>query len=133
LEADTGIPIVDACMTELISTGYLGHKGRVLVANYLIHELKVNWLIGAEFFESLLLDYDPCSNYGNWNQVAGVSADGTKDKITSFHSQEKRLDPDGSYVERWLSQDPPATKQRLTLEKGQRSLSQAQRITTHKG
>lgn len=105
LEADTGIPIIDACMTELVSTGYLGHKGRVLVANYLIHELKVNWQIGAEFFESLLLDYDPCSNYGNWNQVAGVSADSTKDKITSFHSQEKRLDPDGSYVDRWLSQD----------------------------
>jgi len=105
LHAETGVPIVDACLTELTSTGHLSHKGRVLVGCYLVHELQVNWQIGAEFFESLLLDYDPCSNYGNWNQLAGVGADPARDKIASISHQEKRLDPDGLYVERWLSKD----------------------------
>jgi deoxyribodipyrimidine photo-lyase len=103
LEAKTGVPIIDACMSQLRLTGYVEHKGRVLLANYLVHEMGVNWLIGAELFESLLLDYDPCSNYGNWNHIAGVGVDTTREKVISFASQEKKLDPDGSYTERWLS------------------------------
>lgn len=103
LEGKTGVPIVDACMTELKLTGYLSHRGRVLVANYLVNEIGANWLIGAEYFESMLLDYDPCSNYGNWNHVAGVGVDYTKEKVTSFSNQEKIMDPDGSYVDHWLS------------------------------
>lgn len=105
LNAQTGVPIVDACLTELILTGYLSHRGRILVANHLVNELKSNWLIGAEYFESLLLDYDPCSNYGNWNHVAGVGVDQTKDKIHSFSNQEKLMDPNGTYVEYWLSKN----------------------------
>ncbi|MBK8504445.1 MAG: DASH family cryptochrome [Saprospiraceae bacterium] len=103
LEGKTGVPIIDACMSQLRLTGYLEHKGRVLLANFLVREMEVNWIIGAELFESLLLDYDPCSNYGNWNHVAGVGVDTTHEKVISFAHQEKKLDPDGSYSEKWLS------------------------------
>jgi deoxyribodipyrimidine photo-lyase len=90
-------------MSQLKLTGYLEHKGRILLANYLVHEIEANWLIGAELFESLLLDYDPCSNYGNWNHVAGVGVDTTREKVISFAHQERKLDPDGSYIAKWLS------------------------------
>ena len=103
LSAQTGVDIVDACMQQLIQTGYLAHKGRSLVAQYLVNELNINWQIGAEFFESLLLDYDPCSNYGNWNQVAGVSPNGHRDRPLSIAGLTRLIDPDGSYVQRWLS------------------------------
>ncbi|NND34002.1 MAG: DASH family cryptochrome [Saprospiraceae bacterium] len=102
LQGQTGIDIIDACMSQLTRTGYLAHRGRILVASYLVNDLNVNWQIGAEFFESLLLDYDPCSNYGNWNYIAGVGPDGYKERQLNIDNQQQKLDPDGTYVQRWL-------------------------------
>src|SRR3546814_14330530 len=62
----TGHPIVDSSMKELNETGYITNHQRIIVATYLIHQLKVNWLKGAAWFEEKLLDYGPASNYGNW-------------------------------------------------------------------
>jgi deoxyribodipyrimidine photo-lyase len=49
----------------------MSNRGRQNVASYLIHDLHVDWRIGAAHFEELLLDHDVCSNYGNWNAAAG--------------------------------------------------------------
>ena len=69
---ETGERLVDANMHQLNETGYLSQRGRVIVAKYLINKLKLNWIKGAEYFESMLVDYDPCSNYGNWGHLANV-------------------------------------------------------------
>jgi len=74
-EGRTGVPFVDAAMIELNKTGYISNRSRQNVASFLVNDLKVNWQIGAEYFESLLIDYDPCSNWCNWNYVAGVGND----------------------------------------------------------
>lgn len=100
-EGKTGMPLIDANMRELAATGWISGKGRQLVAHYLIKELKVNWQMGAEWFESLLLDYDPCSNWGNWNLAAGVSSDNKEDRTINLLSQMKTLDPKGEYVKKW--------------------------------
>ncbi|MGV3763778.1 DASH family cryptochrome [Parapedobacter sp.] len=68
----TGHPIVDSSMKELNETGHINHHQRVIVATYLIHQLKVDWLKGAAWFEEKLLDYGPASNYGSWAHAAGV-------------------------------------------------------------
>ena len=47
----------------------MSNRGRQNVANYLTKELKIDWRIGAEYFEALLIDYDVHSNYGNWLYV----------------------------------------------------------------
>ncbi|KAG8738444.1 hypothetical protein FRC12_016758, partial [Ceratobasidium sp. 428] len=65
-EGRTGVPFIDACMRELTLTGYMSNRGRQNVASYLTKDLYFDWRIGAEFFESFLLDHDPSSNYGNW-------------------------------------------------------------------
>jgi len=104
IDGNTGIPFIDANMRELASTGYMSNRGRQNVASFFINDLKQNWLIGAEYFESCLIDYDPCSNYGNWNYLAGVGSDPRQDRYFNTLSQAKRYDPDGSYVKHWIPQ-----------------------------
>ncbi|MEZ8814931.1 DASH family cryptochrome [Vibrio cyclitrophicus] len=68
---NTGYPIVDACMRQLNTTGYVSNRGRQLAASCLIYELGVDWRNGAAYFESQLVDYDVASNWGNWAYIAG--------------------------------------------------------------
>ncbi|KAH7428717.1 hypothetical protein KP509_09G014300 [Ceratopteris richardii] len=60
--------------------------------------------MGAEWFESLLLDYDPCSNYGNWTYGAGVGNDPQEDRYFSIPKQAQNYDPDGDYLAHWIPQ-----------------------------
>lgn len=99
---ETGIPFIDANMRELNATGFMSNRGRQLVASFLTKDLFVNWQMGAEYFESLLIDYDVCSNYGNWNYVAGVGNDPREDRYFNILKQAKNYDPDGQYVRTWL-------------------------------
>eukprot|EP01065_Artemidia_motanka_P009492 TRINITY_DN14859_c0_g1_i2.p1 TRINITY_DN14859_c0_g1~~TRINITY_DN14859_c0_g1_i2.p1 ORF type:complete len:317 (+),score=34.22 TRINITY_DN14859_c0_g1_i2:465-1415(+) len=68
----TGIPIVDAGMRELAQTGYCGNLARQIVAAYLVHDLGVDWAVGAAHFEACLVDYDPCINWCQWARTAGI-------------------------------------------------------------
>lgn len=99
---ETGIPIVDANMRELNRTGFMSNRGRQITASFLVRDLEINWQMGAEYFESLLVDYDPCSNWGNWNYLAGVGNDPREDRAFNMISQARKYDPDGEYVRHWL-------------------------------
>lgn len=98
----TGVPFIDANMRELKLTGFMSNRGRQNVASFLVHDLKVNWQMGAEYFESVLVDYDTASNWGNWNYIAGVGNDPREDRYFNILSQARRYDPHGDYVKRWL-------------------------------
>jgi len=100
-EGRTGVPFIDANMRELNATGWMSNRGRQNVASFLVRDLKVNWQMGAEYFESLLLDYDPCSNWGNWNYVAGVGSDPREDRYFNILTQARNYDPNGDYVRIW--------------------------------
>lgn len=102
IEGRTGVPFVDANMLELKHTGFMSNRGRQNVASYLVKDLRVNWQMGAEYFESVLIDYDVCSNWGNWNYVAGVGSDPREDRYFNMETQAKRYDPNGDYVRHWL-------------------------------
>jgi deoxyribodipyrimidine photo-lyase len=98
----TGIPFIDANMRELNATGFMSNRGRQNVASFLINDLKLNWLMGAEYFESLLIDYDPCSNYGNWNYLAGIGNDPREDRYFNINTQVKKYDENGIFTKHWL-------------------------------
>ena len=102
LEGKTGQPFIDANMRELKLTGYLSSKGRQNVASYLVNDLQVNWQMGAEYFESMLIDYDVSSNWGNWNHIAGVGSDTREMAEVNILHQAKRFDPQGDYVRQWI-------------------------------
>lgn len=101
-EGRTGVPLIDANMREINATGFMSNRGRQNVASFLVKDLGVNWIMGAEYFESLLLDYDPCSNYGNWNYVAGVGSDPRENRYFNPLSQSRKYDSAGKYVRHWL-------------------------------
>ncbi|MFH7245666.1 MAG: DASH family cryptochrome [Spirulina sp.] len=108
----TGFPLVDANMRELAATGFMSNRGRQNVASFLTKNLGIDWLMGAEWFESQLIDYDVCSNYGNWNYTAGVGNDARGFRYFNIPKQSKDYDADGTYVKHWLPelQAIPAAK-----------------------
>lgn len=101
-EGRTGYPLVDANMKELSATGFMSNRGRQIVCSFLVRDMGIDWRMGAEWFETCLLDYDPCSNYGNWTYGAGVGNDPREDRYFSIPKQAQVYDPDGEYVAYWL-------------------------------
>jgi deoxyribodipyrimidine photo-lyase len=101
-EGKTGYPLVDANMRELAATGFISNRGRQNVASFLTKNLGINWQMGAEWFESLLIDYDVCSNYGNWNYTAGVGNDARGFRYFNIPKQSRDYDPNGEYLRYWL-------------------------------
>jgi deoxyribodipyrimidine photo-lyase len=102
-EGRTGFPIVDAGMRQLLATGFMHNRARMVVASFLIKDLRVDWRWGERFFASRLVDYDPCSNSGGWQWCAGVGAD-AQPFVRVFNPwlQAKKYDPDCKYVRRWV-------------------------------
>lgn len=100
-KAETGIPFIDANMRELNLSGFMSNRGRQNVASFLSKELQIDWRMGAEYFESMLIDYDVASNYGNWMYVSGVGND-SRDRYFNIISQAKRYDAKGEYVKHWM-------------------------------
>lgn len=94
---------VDANMVELLDTGFMSNRGRQNVASYLVHDLKLDWRLGALWFEQRLIDYDVYSNYGNWQYVAGVGTDPRPDRYFNTNTQAERYDTAGKYRKYWLS------------------------------
>lgn len=108
----TGFPLIDANMRELAATGFMSNRGRQNVASFLTKNLGINWQMGAEWFESLLIDYDVCSNWGNWNYTAGVGNDARGFRYFNIQKQSKDYDSQGKYVKHWLPElaSLPASK-----------------------
>ncbi|CAI5481056.1 unnamed protein product [Closterium sp. Yama58-4] len=101
-EGRTGYPLVDANMRELAATGFMSNRGRQIVCSFLVRDMGMDWRMGAEWFESLLLDHDPASNYGNWTYGAGVGNDPREDRYFSIPKQASTYDPNGDYVAHWI-------------------------------
>lgn len=97
----TGQPLVDAGMRELAATGWLSNRMRQIVASYLIHDLGGDWRAGAAWFEHNLIDFDPCSNQGNWAYIAGRGTDPRGGRRFNVDKQTQDHDPHGHYRRLW--------------------------------
>lgn len=109
---ETGVPLIDANMKELLATGFMSNRGRQNVASFLVKDLQIDWRWGASWFESQLLDYDVCSNWGNWLYVAGVGNDPRENRYFNILKQATNYDSEGKYVKHWLPalENVPADK-----------------------
>ena len=103
-EGRTGVPFVDANMRELKHTGWMSNRGRQNVASFLIKDLGIDWRMGAEWFESQLLDHDVCSNYGNWNYAAGIGNDPRENRKFNMVKQGLDYDGQGEFVRLWVEE-----------------------------
>ena len=103
INGETQDDFVNANMIELKETGWMSNRGRQNVASYFAKELKLDWRIGAAYFEAMLLDYDVHSNYGNWMYVSGVGND-PRDRKFNTQLQAERYDSNHSFRKLWLQQ-----------------------------
>ncbi len=101
-QGQTGYPLVDAGMRELIATGYLSNRSRQIVASFACNALGLDWRLGAAWFESQLLDYDMASNWGNWQYLAGVGQDAREFRVFSLSKQAQNYDPKGKFQRHWV-------------------------------
>jgi len=98
----TGFGIVDAGMRQLWASGWMHNRVRMIVASFLVKDLRISWLEGARWFWDTLVDADLASNTLGWQWAAGCGADAAPYfRIFNPDSQEAKFDPDGRYVRRW--------------------------------
>lgn len=106
-EGKTGYDLVDACMVQLNTTGFMHNRGRMIVANFLTKILMVDWRLGEKYFATKLTDYDPHNNNGGWQWSAGTGCDAQPYyRIFSVDAQRAKYDPDYEYIIKYLGKDP---------------------------
>ncbi len=99
----TGYPIVDAGMRQLLATGWMHNRVRMLVASFLVKDLHLPWQWGARHFMRHLVDGDLASNSHGWQWAAGTGTDAAPYfRVFNPTTQAHRFDPDGDYVRRWV-------------------------------
>ena len=97
----TNLPLVDAGMNELVTSGYTSNRIRQNMASVLTKDLNLDWRLGAEFFQLSLEDFCVAANYGNWAYFGGVGGD-PKNRHFRTVSQALKYDTDGKYVRKWI-------------------------------
>lgn len=102
IDGNTGSDFIDANMTEIKLTGFMSNRGRQNVASYLCNDLKLDWRSGAAYFEQQLIDYDVCSNWGNWAYLAGVGNDPRGNRCFNIEKQAQDYDKSKEYRKLWL-------------------------------
>ncbi|MCF8361692.1 MAG: DNA photolyase family protein [Prolixibacteraceae bacterium] len=101
----TGFPIVDAGMRELVNTGYMHNRVRMIVAAFLTKDLHIDWRWGERFFANHLTDYDPAVNNGNWQWGASTGCDAQPYfRIFNPWRQQHRFDPECKYIKKWAAE-----------------------------
>ncbi|MBU87152.1 MAG: deoxyribodipyrimidine photolyase [Flavobacteriaceae bacterium] len=100
---NTGYALVDAGMRELNKTGFMHNRVRMLVGSFLCKHLLIDWRWGEAYFREKLFDYEPASNIGNWQWVAGCGVDAAPYfRIFNPHEQIKKFDKNFIYIKRWV-------------------------------
>jgi len=99
----TGFPVVDACMRQLNNSGYMHNRGRMIVANFLVKTLLIDWRLGEQYFAQKLTDYDPASNNGNWQGISGTGVD-MKPYFRDMNPwiQSAKFDADTEFIKHWV-------------------------------
>jgi deoxyribodipyrimidine photo-lyase len=99
----TGYPMVDAGMRQLLATGWMHNRVRMIVASFLIKDLHLEWQRGAAWFEECLTDFDPASNAHGWQWTAGCGTDASPYyRVFNPILQGYKFDPRGNYVRKYV-------------------------------
>ena len=101
----TGYPIVDACMRQLNTTGYMHNRGRMIVSNFLIKNLWIDWRWGERYFATQLVDYNISANNGGWQWSSGGGTDAQPYfRIFNAWTQAKKFDKDCTFIKTWVKE-----------------------------
>jgi deoxyribodipyrimidine photo-lyase len=102
INGTTNSDFINANMLELKQTGFMSNRGRQNVASFFCNELNLDWQFGAAYFEEQLIDYDVCSNWGNWAYLAGVGNDPREHRYFNIEKQANDYDKNKFFRGLWL-------------------------------
>jgi deoxyribodipyrimidine photo-lyase len=101
--AQTGYPIIDAAVRQLLQEGWMHNRTRMIVASFFTKNLWLNWRLGEEFFSQYLMDYELSSNVGGWQWSASTGTDSQPYfRMFNPYLQSKRFDKEGVYIRKYL-------------------------------
>jgi deoxyribodipyrimidine photo-lyase len=104
-EGRTGYPLVDAAMLQLVQTGYMHNRLRMVSASFLVKDLGLDWRWGERWFAQHLNDFDLAANNGGWQWAASTGTDAQPwFRIFNPVAQSQRFDPQGRFIRRYLPQ-----------------------------
>jgi deoxyribodipyrimidine photo-lyase len=112
-QGQTGFPIVDAGMRQLLATGFMHNRVRMITAMFLTKDLHQDWRAGEQWFMQRLLDGEIASNNGGWQWSAGTGTDAAPYfRIQNPWTQSERFDPQSAYIKHWVPElrDVPAVR-----------------------
>jgi deoxyribodipyrimidine photo-lyase len=90
-------------MRQLAATGWMHPRVRAIAASFLCFDLGVDWRVGRDTWERLLVEDEPALATGNWQWVAGVGADlAAYPRIYNPRKAARRFDPSAEYIRRWI-------------------------------
>jgi deoxyribodipyrimidine photo-lyase len=101
----TGYPIVDAAMRQLLQSGWMHNRTRMIAASFLVKDLLIDWRWGERWFMQQLIDGDPASNNGGWQWTAGTGTDAAPYfRVFNPVLQSQNFDLHGEYIRRWVQE-----------------------------
>jgi len=112
ISAQTGYPLIDAAVMELLTTGLMHNRARMVVGSFFTKHLMLPWQKGEAFFAKYLLDYDASANILSWQWCAGTGIDPQPYfRIFNPYAQSLKFDREADYIKRFLPQlhDIPAS------------------------
>ena len=99
----TGYPIIDACMRQMNTTGYMHNRGRMIVSSFLVKNLWIDWRLGEKYFANKLTDYNISANNGGWQWSSGGGTDAQPYfRIFNAWTQAKNYDSECEYIKKWV-------------------------------
>jgi len=99
----TGIPIIDAAMNEMNTTGWMHNRCRMIVSNFLIKILRCDWMIGEKYFAQSLVDYEVSNNNGGWQWSSSTGVDSMPSfRVFNPWRQAEKYDPECEYIKKWI-------------------------------
>ncbi|NUJ98025.1 deoxyribodipyrimidine photo-lyase [Candidatus Gracilibacteria bacterium] len=101
-KGETGYPIIDASIKQLLETNRMHGRVRMIVASFLTKDLHIDWRLGEKFFKRHLLDYDENMNFGNWQWSASVGADPKPLRIFNPSIQSEKFDSEAKFIKKYL-------------------------------
>lgn len=102
-EGKTGFPIIDAGIRQMLKTGFMHNRVRMLVASFLNKDLGIDWRIGEQYFAEKLYDYDPSQNNAGWQSTNGMGASALDwMRVMNPWTQTRKFDADAIYIKEWV-------------------------------